>query len=58
LFNFSKEDYKGKYYLVNHCHIPFLLWHLFLLVSEGDRIAQLVLEKIYTPEVAEVDVSK
>ncbi|SAM01456.1 hypothetical protein [Absidia glauca] len=24
-------------------------------VSEGDRIAQLVLEKIYTPEVAEVD---
>lgn len=25
-------------------------------VKEGDRIAQLVLERIYTPEVVEVDV--
>jgi hypothetical protein len=26
-------------------------------VEEGDRIAQLILERIYTPEVEEVDVS-
>lgn len=26
-------------------------------VKEGDRIAQLILEKIYTPEVQEVEVS-
>lgn len=28
-----------------------------LLVQEGDRIAQLILERIMTPEVLEVDVS-
>jgi dUTPase len=26
-------------------------------VEEGDRIAQIIFEKIYTPEVLEVDVS-
>lgn len=27
-----------------------------VLVHEGDRIAQLILERIYTPQVLEVDV--
>ena len=27
------------------------------LVQEGDRVAQLIIEKIETPEVLEVDVS-
>jgi len=26
-------------------------------VNEGDRVAQLVIERIYTPEISEVDVS-
>lgn len=29
---------------------------LFFLVKQGDRIAQLILERIYTPEVVEVNV--
>jgi dUTP pyrophosphatase len=30
---------------------------LYSTVTEGDRIAQLILERIYTPEVQEVEVS-
>jgi dUTP pyrophosphatase len=43
------EDYRGplKVLLFNHSDVDFQ-------VSEGDRIAQLVLEKIYTPPVIEV----
>lgn len=29
---------------------------MYSLVEEGDRIAQLIIEKISTPEVLEVDV--
>ena len=44
------EDYRGplKVLLFNHSDVDFK-------VSEGDRIAQLVLEKIYTPPVVEVE---
>lgn len=44
------EDYRGplKVLLFNHSEVDFQ-------VSEGDRIAQLVLEKIYTPPVIEVE---
>jgi deoxyuridine 5'-triphosphate nucleotidohydrolase len=44
------EDYRGplKVLLFNHSDVDFQ-------VSEGDRIAQLVLEKIYTPAVIEVE---
>ncbi|OAL36742.1 deoxyuridine 5'-triphosphate nucleotidohydrolase [Fonsecaea nubica] len=43
-------DYRGevKVLLFNHGEVDFQ-------VSKGDRIAQLVLERIYTPEVVEVD---
>lgn len=42
-------DYRGqvKILLFNHSDADFP-------VSEGDRVAQLVLERIYTPEVVEV----
>jgi len=44
------EDYRGplKVLLFNHSDVDFQ-------VAEGDRIAQLVLEKIYTPPVIEVE---
>lgn len=35
---------------------PDFKYYLFS-VQEGDRIAQLIIERIYTPEVQEVDVS-
>lgn len=43
-------DYRGqvKVLLFNHAETDYE-------VKEGDRIAQLVLERIYTPEVAEVE---
>ena len=42
-------DYRGpvKVLLFNHAETDYK-------IKEGDRIAQLVLERIYTPEVAEV----
>lgn len=42
-------DYRGqvKILLFNHSDVDFP-------VAEGDRVAQLVLERIYTPEVVEV----
>lgn len=42
-------DYRGqvKVLLFNHSDVDFA-------VNEGDRVAQLVLERIYTPEVLEV----
>ncbi len=38
-------------------HWPLTQWHLLLraAVSKGDRVAQLILERILTPEVLEVD---
>lgn len=43
-------DYRGqvKVLLFNHSEDDFV-------VREGDRVAQLVLERIYTPEVVEVE---
>lgn len=61
MFNFSKTDYEGMLNLgdrdstftrttkTNGIAILFL-------VKVGERIAQLVLERIYTPEVVEVEV--
>ena len=48
MFNFSDVDYEGKTRSVN-----FLI---FIIVKCGDRIAQLILEKIAIVEVAEVEV--
>jgi dUTP pyrophosphatase len=47
LFNHSDVDFQGTHPCVPGCRLT--------LVSEGDRIAQLVLEKIYTPLVVEVE---
>ena len=44
---------KSQSRLYNHYGHVFIL---FILVSEGDRIAQLILERILTPEVKEVEV--
>lgn len=43
-------DYRGevKVLLFNHAEVEFK-------VEVGDRVAQLVLERIYTPEVVEVE---
>jgi dUTP pyrophosphatase len=55
------EDYRGplKVLLFNHSDVNFqsnsTSWETLIVVSEGDRIAQLVLEKIYTPPVVEVE---
>ena len=55
------EDYRGplKVLLFNHSDVDFqgitFANDSLILVAEGDRIAQLVLEKIYTPEVVEVE---
>lgn len=45
-------DYRGKVHvlLFNHSEVDFQ-------VNEGDRVAQLILEKCVTPEVTEVAVS-
>lgn len=44
------SDYRGqvKVLLFNHSEVDFE-------IKEGDRIAQLVLERIYTPEILIVD---
>ena len=53
LFNLSEQDFTGE----RHC-LPFILAipSNTLSVNEGDRIAQLVLERIVTPDVVEVQV--
>lgn len=48
LFNLGQEDFECAY---DTGHVA-----LTLVVKAGDRIAQLVIEKISTPEVEEVDV--
>lgn len=54
MFNFATTDYEGKEKTqVQKCH-EFM--NVFFLVKQGDRIAQLILERIYTPEVVEVNV--
>ena len=55
LFNLSDEDFEGtQYYLA--CRSCVWLIMCFWSVNEGDRVAQLILERIYTPEVHEVNV--
>jgi uncharacterized membrane protein len=46
------EDYRGNLGVVlfNHSDKPFI-------VSRGDRIAQLICQQIYYPELQEVEVS-
>lgn len=59
LFNLGDQEFEGP------CH-DFFCAHDFnqftaffpSSVNEGDRIAQLILERIYTPEISEVDVSQ
>jgi dUTP pyrophosphatase len=53
LFNFSDVDFTGEIDL-SYCD---LLSKTKNVVSEGDRIAQLIIEVIRTPEVVEVEVS-
>ena len=50
LFNFSDSDFIGDYYY--HLLVK-LIW--LLTVKRGDRIAQLVCEKIEMPDLEEVD---
>lgn len=54
LFNLSDKDFQGD---CQH-HLIFLITRLstYHQVEEGDRIAQLIIERIYTPDVLEVDV--
>lgn len=54
LFNHSDEDFKGIHQPATLCLL--VESNLWLSVNEGDRIAQLVLERIITPEVVEVEV--
>lgn len=50
LFNHSDQDFKGMY-------TPARVLQLMIYsVSVGDRVAQLIIEKIETPEVLQVDV--
>lgn len=54
LFNLSDKDFEGtrpRYKLFSRPNLN------LSAVVEGDRIAQLIIEKIYTPEVLEVNVS-
>jgi len=54
LFNHGEMEFKGQF--LGFCP-QHLRLHIFLPVSEGDRVAQLIIERIYTPEISEVDVS-
>jgi dUTP pyrophosphatase len=49
LFNHSDADFEGK----GSLHVP-LLTSDHRAVNEGDRVAQLIIEQIRTPEVIEV----
>ena len=55
LFNLGDKDFEGPFF-IRVCGIfdPFT----FHPVNEGDRIAQLIIERIYTPEISVVDVSQ
>jgi len=54
LFNHGEKEFQGPFLglYLGYLHLP-----VFLSVSEGDRIAQLIIERIYTPEISEVKVS-
>jgi len=55
LFNLGDNEFKGPFpgLCPRHLRLP-----VFVSVSEGDRIAQLIIERIYTPEISEVEVSQ
>jgi dUTP pyrophosphatase len=55
LFNHSDADFQGKVHMC--CSGTRFGDDNFNIVSEGDRIAQLIVEKIETPDVLEVAVS-
>ena len=54
LFNLGEQEFKGLFpgSCPRHPRLP-----VSLSVSEGDRIAQLIIERIYTPEISEVEVN-
>ena len=53
LFNLSDNDFEGQSSFKDPCkQIAGTI-----VVKEGDRIAQLIIEKIHTPDVLEVQVS-
>lgn len=56
LFNLGEKDFEGSYHFLHPQLRPV---HPFFSpsVNEGDRIAQLIIERIYTPEISVVDVS-
>lgn len=53
LFNLSAQDFKGKGTLLFETVAQ---TDTKLTVEEGDRVAQLIIERIYTPETLEVQV--
>ena len=59
LFNHSSVDFKGRlpgeFMRLEREYPPLNLQNVCHAVNKGDRIAQLVLEKIATPEVVEVE---
>lgn len=56
LFNLSDKDFEG---LLFHPVVVQSFDLIFsIVVEEGDRIAQLIIEKIYTPEILEVQVRR
>jgi dUTP pyrophosphatase len=54
LFNLSDIDFEGE--VVPSLHVYFNMLTLYSIVQEGDRVAQLVIEQIRTPDVVEVEV--
>lgn len=52
LFNLSDKDFQG----IITCLRAHRRCSWLLTVAEGDRIAQLIIERIYTPEILEVQV--
>jgi hypothetical protein len=54
LFNLGDKDFSGSSFA---SATPQTTFTYSTSVNEGDRIAQLILERIYTPEISEVEVS-
>ena len=54
LFNLSDKDYEGAFAYMRGRKGKLM----GAAVVEGDRVAQLILERIVTPEVQEVEVSR
>lgn len=56
LFNLSDEDFEGD--VASPLHVYFNMLIPCFAVQEGDRIAQLIIEQISTPDVVEVEVCR